>query len=177
MHLVFGARCAGGFLNRFDLESAVLVVGLGNPLMADDGFGSAVIDALRPLGRHRGLTVAVVPDVLHLWSVWRGQWAVWMVDAVASGDVPGTIHRLEHDALLGLPVRSGSAHHLDFGVCLRWLLHANPDLSCVRFRMWGVEPAGVSIRPALSPSVTAAVAPVVREIQILAAGAAPGATS
>ena len=77
-------------------------MGLGNPLMEDDGFGCAVIDSLRELGLPPGVSAEIAPDVLQLPSLWRGQPAVWMVDAVARGGPPGTIYRFGHDAVLGL---------------------------------------------------------------------------
>ncbi len=144
----------------------LLVVGLGNPLMADDGFGSAVIDILRDADPSPTVSVAAVPDILRLQSVWQGQPAVWMIDAVERGARPGTIHRLEHDEVLRVPSQSsGSAHHLQFGECLRWLLHADPGLRSVRFRLWGAEPARVSAREGLSPQVAAVVGLVAQEIQ------------
>ena len=152
-----------------EIRSAVLVVGLGNPLMEDDGFGSAVIQALNDEELPPRMSAEAVPDILHLNSVWRGQPAVWLVDAVALRGAPGTVYRFDHETTLELPGESGSAHQLGFGVCLRWLLHACPELANVRFRLWGAEPAGLSPRPALSPSVTRAVARVVREIRLLAA--------
>lgn len=151
-----------------EVGSAVLVVGLGNPLMEDDGFGSAVVQALKNQGLPPRMSAEAVPDILHVRSVWRGQPAVWIVDAVAMQDAPGTIHRFDHETLLEFPEHMGTAHHLGFGVCLRWILHACPELASARFRLWGAEPAGLSIRPALSPPVTSAVAQVVREIQLLA---------
>jgi hydrogenase maturation protease len=160
----------------------ILVVGLGNPLMEDDGFGCVVIDHLQRLGLPPGVSAEVIPDVLHLRSLWRGQSAVWMVDAVQVGAPAGTVHRFDHDALLELPADAASAHHLPFAESLRWLLHANPDLRSVRFRLWGAEPAGLSARQGLNPALTAAVGPVVREIlgmasrrTIAAAGSASGA--
>lgn len=148
----------------------LLVVGFGNPLMADDGFGSAVIDILRDADPPPTVTATVVPDILHLRSAWQGQPAVWMIDAVERGTCPGTIHRLEHHELLEVSPQSGSAHHLQFGECLRWLLHANPDLRAVRFRLWGAEPATVSAHRGLSPRVAAVVKSVAQEIQNSAAG-------
>ena len=150
----------------------VLVVGLGNPLMEDDGFGCEVIDDLRRAGLPSGLSVEVAPDVLHLWGLWRGQPEVWIVDAVQTGAPAGTVHRFDHDAVLELPAVSGSAHHLPFGACLRWLLHANPDLRTVRFRLWGAEPAKVSPRRGLSRRVEEAVGLVAQEIRISASGRA-----
>jgi len=142
----------------------ILVVGLGNPLMEDDGFGCTVIDHLRRFELPPGMSAEAAPDVLHLRSLWRGQPAVWMVDAVQVGAPAGTVHRFDHDAVLELPAHAGSAHHLPFAESLRWLLHANPDLRSVRFRLWGVEPSGLSARPGLNPALAAAVDPVVREI-------------
>lgn len=159
-----------------EVRPGVLVVGLGNPLMEDDGFGSAVIQALMNQGLAPWISAEAVPDILHLESVWAGQTAVWIVDAVAMRQAPGTIHRFDHETMLELPGHAGSAHHLGFGVCLRWLLHACPDLASARFRLWGAEPAGLSTRPALSPSVTRAVARVVREIRLLAATTRVAAT-
>ena len=152
------------------VEDTVLVIGLGNPLMEDDGFGCAVINELRREGLPPGMSAEAAPDVLSLWSFWRGQPAVWIADAVQVGAPAGTVHRFDHDAVLGLPTHAGSAHHLQFGECLQWLLHANLDLRTVRFRLWGAEPARVSVREGLSPRVAAVVGLVAQEIQ----NAAPG---
>jgi Ni,Fe-hydrogenase maturation factor len=85
-------------------------------------------------------------------------------------EAPGTIHRFDHETLLELPEQAGSAHHLPFGVGLRWLLHANPDLRDVRFRLWGAEPASVSPRRGLSRRAQAAVHGVAEEIRDSALG-------
>ena len=155
-------------MNPSALKPSVLVAGLGNPLMADDGFGSAVVDGLRTLGFPPGMSAETIPDVLHLRSAWRGEREIWMVDAVALPDSPGTIHRFDHDSLLKLAGSAGSAHHLELGVCLRWLLHANRDMASVRIRLWGVVPASVSARPELTQPVRKAAVAVAREIHSLA---------
>ena len=143
---------------------SVLVLGLGNPLMADDGFGPAVVGALREAGLPRGATVAEAPDVLQLSRLWQGEAEVWLVDAIAAGDPPGTIHRIAHDELLELPPRAGSAHHLDLVDALRWLLHGSPVLGEIRFRLWGAEPERVAPWFGLSPQVAAAVPVVAQEM-------------
>ena len=144
---------------------SVLVLGLGNPLMADDGFGSAVAEALRRAGLPRGAAVVETTDVLQLGRLWRGEAEVWLVDAVATGDhPPGTIHRIAHDELLELAPSTGSAHHIDLVDALRWLLHGSPVLGGVRFRLWGAEPERVGGWFGLSPRVAAAVPVVAQEI-------------
>ncbi len=143
---------------------SVLVLGLGNALMADDGFGPAVAGAVREAGVPRGMAVAEAPDVLRLDRLWQGEAEVWLVDAVAAGDPPGTIHRIGHDGLLALAPSAGSAHHLDLVDALRWLLHGSPILGGVRFRLWGAEPGRVGPRFGLGARVAAAVPVVAQEI-------------
>jgi hydrogenase maturation protease len=149
---------------------SVLVLGLGNPLMADDGFGPAVAASVREAGLPRGAAVVEAPDVLQLGRLWRGEAEVWLVDAVATGDRPGTIHRIAHDELLELAPSVGSAHHLDLVDALRWLLHGSPVLGGVRFRLWGAEPERVGPWAVLGARVAAAVPVVAQEILRAAAG-------
>ena len=88
-----------------------------------------------------------------------------MVDAVSSGRPPGTIHRLNHAEVVLLDAGATSVHHLGLGACLRWLLHATPEMGRVRFRLWGIEVAAVRPHPKLSADVAAAVAAVADEIR------------
>jgi hydrogenase maturation protease len=132
--------------------------------MADDGFGPAVAAAVREAGLPRGAAVVEAPDVLQLGRLWQGEAEVWLVDAVATGDRPGTIHRIAHDELLELPPTAGSAHHLDLADALRWLLHGSPVLGGVRFRLWGAEPERVGPWSGLGVQVASAVPVVAQEI-------------
>lgn len=143
----------------------VLALGLGNDLMADDGFGSAVISVLESDGLPPGVAAARAADVLALPSLWRGQAEVWLVDAVTAGGAPGAIHRLGHDELFVLAPQPGSAHDLDLGEGLQWLRLALPGLADVRFRLWGAEPARVAPEIGLSPAVAEAVQRVADEIR------------
>jgi hydrogenase maturation protease len=68
-----------------------LVLGLGNPLADADGFGPAVIDALRaaPDLPRRVELVAVHTDLLNYIDRFLGRDAVVLVDAVLSPDASG----------------------------------------------------------------------------------------
>lgn len=145
-------------------DTAILAVGLGNPLMADDGFGSRVIGALQEIALPPAVSLAVAPDILYLKSLWRGQATVWFFDAVERGASPGTLHFFDHDEVTRLRTNSASTHHLDFGGGLRWLLHATPELRGVRFQLWGAEPERVMPLHGLSPRVEAAVGKVVGDV-------------
>jgi hydrogenase maturation protease len=87
------------------------------------------------------------------------------VDALVRGAAPGTVHRLSHDELLAVPQRHGTAHQLSLPESLRWIAHAYPEMAGVRYRMWGIEPARLSLEEGLSPAVEAAVEAVCEEIR------------
>ncbi len=143
----------------------VLVVGLGNPLMADDGAGVAVAERLLELELPAGARIEVGDtDSLRLLSLWRGEEEIWLVDAVALDAPPGTIHRLFHEQILSVPQRHDSAHLLSLPESLRTIEAARPEMARVRYRLWGIEPGSVKPSPGLTGPVAAAVETVAAEI-------------
>jgi len=154
----------------------ILIVGFGNPLMADDGAGPALVAAL--CGRALPPSARVVDggsDATTLAGVWRGEREVWLVDAVIAGAPAGTIHRRGHDEVLGVAQRHATAHALSLPECLRWLVVAYPEMAAVRYRLWGIEAGRVTLEAGLSPEVARAVAALAEEIVAeLGAGGAGG---
>ena len=147
------------------MSAAVLVVGFGNALCGDDGVGPAVIERLRAAGLPRGVRAEHGgSDSTSLAELWGGEPEVWLVDALARGAAPGTIHRLEHEELMALEQRHASAHGLSLPENLRWIALARPDLARVRYRLWGVEPRGLDPGSALSSEALDAVEVVAHEI-------------
>lgn len=144
----------------------MLVVGLGNPLMGDDGVGHAVVEQLRRLLANRqGVRIEHGDtDALRLPSLWHGEKEVWLVDAVRSGAPTGTIHRLDHQALLAVPQRHHHAHRLSLPESLRWMALAVPEMASVGYRFWGIEVQAVAPAEGLTPAVAAAAEQVAAEI-------------
>jgi hydrogenase maturation protease len=142
----------------------LLVVGLGNPLMGDDGVGAMVAGELRRSGPPSGSRVEVLPDILHLTTIWEHEPDVWLVDAVRCGGLAGSIHVFEHEDILGMNDGHSSAHRLSLPEGLRWLLHGSPGLTEVRFRLWGVEPKTIAPGSVVTPPVEAAVIELSRRI-------------
>lgn len=144
----------------------LLIVAFGNPLVGDDGAGHAVADLLdASLGHRDGVRVERADtDALRLPSLWRGEQRVWVVDAVSSGTPPGTIHRLEHEALLAVKQHHRHAHRLSLPECLRWIALSMPEMASVRFRFWGIEVESVAPAQHLSAAVAAATTRVAAEI-------------
>jgi hydrogenase maturation protease len=126
------------------VSGRVLIIAFGNSLVGDDGAGPAVARALAAQAPGSGFRIEDGgTDVLTLPTRWHGEGEVWIIDAVRAGAPPGTIHRLDHDTVLSLPQTTASLHHLSIPECLRWILHAFPEMRGVRFRLWGIEPAEV----------------------------------
>jgi hydrogenase maturation protease len=152
--------------------SGILIVGLGNALVGDDGAGPAVIARLREAGLPPGVrSEDGGADALRLPSLWLGEREVWLVDAVKSGSAPGTICRMRHDEVLAVPQRHATAHRLSLAESLRWIALAYPAMASVRYRFWGVEVERLALIEGLSASVAAAVGTVAAEVLGAAVGA------
>ena len=98
-----------------------LLIGLGNPLAGDDGFGPAVVSRLVQQGL--GPDVEVVPqciDLLGQIDTFAAYQAVVLVDAVLGGGAPpGTVATVQESTHLRWEARSTSAHRLAPGEALR----------------------------------------------------------
>lgn len=139
-----------------DIRPRILVAGLGNVLLMDDGVGVHVVDALRQDAPPGVCVVEIgtaVLDALHLL-----EWAdkVLAVDAMQTGAAPGTIYRFgERDiAGGGVPV---SLHELGIKAALRLL----PDPPQAEIVFIGVEPQRIDYGLDLTPAVQAALPSVV----------------
>jgi hydrogenase maturation protease len=144
----------------------VLVVGVGNHWRSDDAAGLAAARLLRERARDAGL--ARVLDVreqqgepLGLLETWRDARAVIVLDAVRSGAVPGTVHRVDVGAgPVPAALRNSTSTHA-VGVAeaieLARTLGTLPEHALV----YGIEGARFEAGAGLSPAVRAALAGVV----------------
>ena len=145
----------------------LVIVGLGNPLMADDGIGHAVVGRFIKSGLPVGVRVeALAGDILGLAALWRGEADVWLVDAVAGDSVAGSLQVLNHRELFDLPADGLSAHQLSLGESLRWLVHGRPEMAAITFRLYGVEAGCLRPRVGLSPVVEEAVDRLVETLRV-----------
>jgi hydrogenase maturation protease len=131
------------------------VIGVGNAYRSDDAVGLAVARALQ--GRlPNGVDVLEREgEPTSLMDAWKSGESVWLVDAVSSGAVPGTIHRVDASVE---PLPAGfarsSTHHfgLPEAVELARALGRLPE----RLVVFGIEGASFDTGEALSPEVEAA---------------------
>jgi hydrogenase maturation protease len=155
----------------------VLVLGLGNPLLGDDGAGLALLEEL-----------AAAPDPgveyldggtqgLALLGRIAGRRALLIVDAVKMGAAPGTVHALRGTAAMELAGRGvATAHETNAGQLLAaatLLGMAPPEIAIV-----GVEPErleiGMGLTGAVRRALPEAAARARRAIAEMAGSACPG---
>ncbi len=142
-----------------------LVVGVGNPHRGDDAVGPLVVEAVRErLGAasDRLDTRVIVGDLLDLVLAFRSEQDVIVVDAMVSGDHPGTIRETDalDDLRLSEPAVSSHGIGLAEAVALARVLERLPRslaVIAVEAKTFGhFEPP--------CPEVTAAVSTVANRI-------------
>jgi hydrogenase maturation protease len=106
-----------------------LVIGLGNPLAGDDGFGPAVVAKLQEDGLPPGVdTVPACTDLLGFIGGFERYAGVVLVDALTGGTrPPGSVETIEEAALLAWQARSSSAHRLSPVEALRVFRALEPE--------------------------------------------------
>jgi hydrogenase maturation protease len=164
------------------MTGRVLIAGVGNIFLGDDGFGVEVA---------RKLAAAELPDWAHVvdygirgmhlaYDLANGYQAAILIDATARGGEPGTIYVIEPD-LQGpaspAPEEAGlaanplfNAHGMQPDVVFGML--GMLDVGTRQVLVVGCEPASVDYGMGLSEPVAAAVDGAVRVVQNLIADAA-----
>jgi hydrogenase maturation protease len=137
----------------------ILVLGLGNMLLSDDGVGPAVLaDLVRRENRWQGKVEFLDGGTqgLALLGHLSGRRALVIVDAVRKGEAPGTVYQLTLPELREMAMsRASSGHESNAGELLAVveLLGELPD----RLFVVGVEPGKVTTGLGLSPAVQKAL--------------------
>ena len=152
-----------------------IVVGCGNPLRGDDGVGIAAVRLLRERLRQQDES-ARQPDWrlelveadgpgLALLDLLVGAAVALIVDAIATGAPPGTIHRLDGAALAAANGQQRlSSHHAGLATALALGRALFPEQWPSIVAIWGIEPASVRLGDPLSPPVAAALAKLVAHL-------------
>jgi hydrogenase maturation protease len=145
-----------------------VVLGLGNPVLCDDGVGLAVVAALRKLleaGPISGVDVlASTRAGFELIDLLRDYGRAILVDCLAIPDPqPGRVRRLALDDVAGSS-RLVNAHELSVGVAFQLAERMGIPMPS-EVEILAIEAADTcTIFEGLTPAVEAAVAPLSREI-------------
>jgi hydrogenase maturation protease len=158
------------------MRPKVLVAGIGNIFLGDDGFGVEVIKELERVVLPSWVQIADYGiSGMHLaYDLLGGYETTILVDATPRGEVPGTVYVIEAD-VEGLPAGPAvDAHGMQPDAVFRLLGMLGGDAGQVL--VVGCEPACADSGMGLSEPVRAAVPEAVRLVTELAWGTAPEAS-
>ena len=138
-----------------------LVLALGNPLMADDGFGLAVLAELRRSAETRGPLILMDGGTwgMNLLPAIESSSRLLLIDAINVGSPPGTVVRLERAQLPRYFSLKISPHQVDLREVLA-LAELRGTLPAETVAI-GVQPENVRLSTTLSPVVEARIPVVV----------------
>jgi hydrogenase maturation protease len=147
--------------NDAPIAGATAVLGLGNPLLADDALGLVALEQLmqqyeldETISVHDGGTWG-----MQLMPMIEEAQRVLFLDAIDRREAPGTIIRLEGDEIPAALAKMISPHQLDLREVLAMTrIRGTFPAEVVAI---GVQPESTETRVALSPSVAARVEEVV----------------
>lgn len=140
-----------------DTIGTTVVLGLGNPLMADDGVGIAALNRLR--------SICEIPHEVRLED--GGTWGMTLLPLIESADrlllldairlhrIPGTLHRLGWEDLPRYLAHKLSPHQIDLKEVLALCeLRGSVPGEVVAL---GIEPGRIELDDELSPEVERAI--------------------
>ncbi|MGB8503081.1 hydrogenase maturation protease [Mycobacterium sp.] len=160
------------------MTSRILVAGIGNIFLGDDGFGPEVI---KRAGQRLADTDAHVEDYgirgMHLAYDLLDDWdALVLVDAVPSRGSPGTLHMFEADHESTLTTPALDAHSMDPNAVFASLaaLGGTPPYTVVVGCEVENVDEGIGLSPSVDAAVDGAVGAVAEVLSTLSARAATG---
>jgi hydrogenase maturation protease len=146
----------------------VLVIGVGNTLMGDDGIGVQIAAAVASDPRLPE-TVEVIrggTDVLLFEDQMQLRDRVILIDAVLGDKPVGTVERFE-PPFPELENRQLSAHHLSVPAMIGLLQLADPWIRTVRFTVVAINIHEAEARGELSPALSARFREIVDTVMLI----------
>ena len=142
----------------------VLVLGLGNPLLGDEGIGVRVVEELKGLELPDGVTVVEGGTAgLGLIGLMEGYQRVIIVDAADMGHPPGRVVRFTPSEVQLKTVEAPlSLHQIGLGEVLA--LAKALEVVPAELVIIGVQPSRVEGGIGLSPEVEGAIPQIVRVV-------------
>ena len=143
----------------------ILVVGVGNPLLKDEGVGAHVV---------RRLSCNVYPpfvrildcgtDLLSLTSSFGDPEKIIIIDAVRTGKKPGHVRKFQYSELQDMKSNMRSAHQLSMIEILKLLKHTYLKNSKCEIILIGIEPKIIELGTELSDEIKLAIPTVMNMI-------------
>jgi len=157
-----------------ETDARVVVIGIGNELLGDDGVGILVARAIEQRHLPGVRVLEHSGEGASLMEAWSGVQTVIIVDAVISGSPPGTIHRFDA-ARAPLPQNAFQYSTHAFGLREAVEVARALNLLPTRLVIYGIEGKSFAVGEEISAALADAVALVSERIMedVRAADLAP----
>lgn len=145
--------------------TGITILGLGNPLLKDDGIGPRVVDELKKAGLPRGVdAVAAGGSFYRYWDILAGSKHIIAVDCLKGGGPPGTVYLLNPGEIVREDEAGLFRHEDDFLSVVDFMAHfgVRPEVMIV-----GVEPKEIAYSLDLSPEISEKIPAIVNIIRKL----------
>lgn len=141
----------------------VLVVGVGNRLLGDEGVGPCVIDNLSRIRMPPYVNVLdCACDLLSIVSYLDRPEKIIIVDAIRAGGEPGRTYRFDYEELIIASDRIRSTHQVGTVDALRLLRLTCAALANTEIVIIGAEPKTMELSASLSKEVKKSIPELVR---------------
>jgi hydrogenase maturation protease len=156
-------------------EPQILVAGVGNSWLQDDGFGSKVVEALGRAELPGGVTLvdSGTGGLDLAYELMRGYDALVLVDVSRQGGEPGTLYVMEPDPAEIKPIDDGEVinpHGMDPRSVLRFVKTVGGwpgKITVIACEPAEVDEMGLELSPAVAAAVERAVALVLETVNEL----------
>ena len=150
--------------NLSEEVNRVLILGLGNPLLGDEGIGVRVVEELKGLELPNGVTVVEGGTVgLGLIGLMEGYQRVIIVDAADMGHPPGRVVRFTPlEAQFKTAEAPLSLHQIGLGEVLA--LAEALEVAPAELVIIGIQPSRIEGGVGLSPEAEGAIPQIIRII-------------
>jgi len=147
------------------MNNKTLVLGVGNPILGDDGVGIHAIRELRKVIDCADFEEAPVSG-LELVEMFRGYEKVVIIDAVKTRDgVPGKIYELDGK---DMPTLHGlSPHDVDFATAMEYgnkFIGKMPEVRIYGIEVQNVTDFGEALTPAVERSLHIVMEKIIKDI-------------
>lgn len=136
------------------------IVGIGNLLLKDEGVGIHVVNALQKMALPHNIKLIDGGTSPELMPYITDASRLIVIDAMETGDEPGSVYRLHLDELNIETARMTSTHEINLIAelkLMRLIGQALPETIII-----GVQPGDMSLSTELSPQLEAKIPDIVR---------------
>jgi hydrogenase maturation protease len=154
-----------------ELPQPTLVLGIGNILLGDEGFGVRVIEAMQEIGPPPGVELYDGATAgIDLIEVMSGRRKVIVIDVIAADGDPGTVLRLKPDDLPQASGYGASVHDVGIVEALELIRRlGNPPQEVVLVTAIPKQIAfGLELSPELTAAIPKAIDLVLQELEAVA---------